>query len=130
MATKRNLKPVKKKRGRPVGSTILKDDPATIKQVGSLGETQCTLSEAGAVLGVCQATFENFLGRHKKVREAWDLGKENGKASLRRNQVKNALTNTPMQIWLGKQVLGQRDNLDLNAKVNMSHEEALDQLDD
>jgi hypothetical protein len=44
-----------------------------------------------------------FCGAYKK-------GLENGRSSLRRIQWKAALAgNTTMQIWLGKQYLGQRE---------------------
>jgi hypothetical protein len=51
---------------------------------------------------------ENFAGLYKKH-------SDEGKASLRRSQWKKAQEgNATMLIWLGKQMLGQRDSQDLN----------------
>lgn len=68
------------------------------------------------MLGVARETFEQFLGRDIKGREAWENSKEIGKASLRRTQFKLAETNVAMAIWLGKQLLGQRDVTELHGK--------------
>jgi hypothetical protein len=71
-----------------------------------LGQIHCTLSECAAVLGVAEKTLSNradFLQVYKR-------GKEDGKASLRRMQLKAAKGgNVSMMIWLGKQLLGQRE---------------------
>jgi hypothetical protein len=51
-----------------------------------------------------EGNFSEFYKRHA----------HEGKASLRRAQWKTALDGNPtMQIWLGKQNLGQRDNQDI-----------------
>jgi hypothetical protein len=85
-------------------------DEATLKQVESLGKIQCTTKEAAAVLGVTEKTFIEFLQRSEKARETFEFGKENGKASLRRAQLKLAMEGNPtMLIWLGKNLLGQKD---------------------
>lgn len=100
-----------KKMGRPVGSTKFQPTDETIKQIEGLARIQCTMKEAGAVLGVSERTFSDFLQAHIKALEAWENGKESGKASLRRNQYKMSETNPTMAIWLGKQMLGQKDNM-------------------
>lgn len=100
-----------KKIGRPVGTTKLQPTDETIKQIEGLARIQCTVKEAGAVLGVSEPTFYAFLNAHEKAKEAWENGKESGKASLRRNQYKMSETNPTMAIWLGKQMLGQKDNM-------------------
>lgn len=100
-----------KKMGRPVGSTKLQPTDETIKQIEGLARIQCTMKEAGAVLGVSERTFSDFLQAHIKALEAWENGKESGKASLRRNQYKMSENNATMAIWLGKQMLGQKDNI-------------------
>lgn len=62
------------------------------------------------MLRVSEATFEQFLRQHIKVREAWDQGRHEGKSSLRRLQWKAAQKgNSAMLVWLGKQMLGQKD---------------------
>lgn len=98
------------KAGRPIGSTKLQPDEDTIKQISGLARIQCSQREAAAVLGVHVDTFRDFLNRHEKAMEAWEDGRETGKASLRRHQYKSAENGNPtMQIWLGKQWLDQTD---------------------
>lgn len=98
------------KTGRPIGSTILKPTDETFKQINGLARIQCTQKEAAAVLGVHLNTFRAFLEAHEKAIESWESGHEQGRASLRRHQYKAAEGgNATMQIWLGKQWLGQKD---------------------
>jgi len=70
----------------------------------------CTQSEIASLLGVSLSTLEHdpeFLRIHKK-------GMDKGKSSLRRMQYSAAKDgNITMQIWLGKQYLGQRDKQDV-----------------
>ena len=69
---------------------------------------QCTDEEMAAWFGITRET----LVRRKKgdILDAIERGKAKGRASLRRAQFQNALNgNATMQIWLGKQLLGQRD---------------------
>lgn len=89
----------KRKTGRP---------PAKIdwELVGNLALVQCTQEEIAAVVGVSRQTLlskPEFLDIYKR-------GIEKGKSSLRRAQWKLAMAgNATMCIWLGKQLLGQRD---------------------
>jgi hypothetical protein len=99
--------------GRPRGSTKLRPDEETIKQISGLARIQCTQREAAAVLGVHADTFRDFLHAHEKALKAWEDGGETGKASLRRHQFKSAESgNATMQIWLGKNWLAQTDKLE------------------
>ena len=87
-------------------------DENTIKEINGLGKLQCTNIEAAAFLEVSRETFEQFLGRNKNASEAFERGKEQGKASLRRAQFKAALAGNPtMLVWMGKQLLGQKDKM-------------------
>ncbi len=78
----------------------------------------CTQSEIASLLGVSLSTLEHdpeFLRIHKK-------GMESGRASLRRMQYVAAKKgNATMQIWLGKQYLGQKD------KQEIEHSGEIDQ---
>lgn len=105
-APKRQPKP-KNKGGRPP-KIVCNDE--TLGKVKLIASAQHTQPEAAALLGVSLACFEGFLRSNKKAREVWDEGRESGKASLRRMQFKAAQGgNVTMQIWLGKQYLGQQD---------------------
>ena len=78
--------------------------------VEDLGKIQSTHSELAAVLGVSIETVKRRLKDDPEFCAAYEKGLENGKSSLRRIQWKSALGgNTTMQIWLGKQYLGQQD---------------------
>lgn len=93
--------------GRP--PSIVADQP-TLDKIKLLGASQHSRPEAAALLGISKSCFNEFLASNKKALEHWEDGLENGRASLRRMQFKNAQAgNVTMQIWLGKQYLGQKD---------------------
>ena len=101
------------KNGRP---SKLHPTDQILKQIEELARIQCTQREAAAVMGVCLNTFNTFLGTYKKARDVWETGRDTGLASLRRAQFKAAETNVTMQIWLGKQHLGQSDKQDTSVQ--------------
>ena len=77
---------------------------------------QCTRNEICAWFGItdktlsrwCEKTYgEGFSAVYEKKRE-------NGRISLRRAQFRLAEKSATMAIFLGKQILGQKDNVDLN----------------
>ena len=77
-----------------------------MEKVAELASIMCTHEEIAAILGCHVSTLEHneeFLQVYKK---AFDQGKQ----SVRRAQYKAAMDgNVTMQIWLGKQYLGQKD---------------------
>lgn len=88
-----------------------------LKQVEMLGKIQCTLEELAAVLDVNTETIERRMKDDVEFCAAYKKGRENGKASLRRKQWELALAgNVVMNIWLGKQYLGQADKQELTGK--------------
>lgn len=96
------------------------------KQFEELCKIQCTKEEILSVLCVCEETLDKwckntygttFSGAFKEKREG-------GKMSLRRMQWNLAEKNATMGIWLGKQYLGQRDNLDIES------DRAIEKLDE
>lgn len=94
------------------------------RQVERLARIHCTLPEMAAVLGCSQDTIErNFAESIKK-------GREEGRRSLRRMQFAAAQKgNVSMLIWLGKQLLGQRDRLEMsNEELNAAIERELARL--
>lgn len=101
-------------RGDVMAKGQIKQKQANInqKQFESLCAIQCTEEEILAVLDI----GKNTLIRWCKETYGVDFGtifkekRQNGKASLRRNQFKLAETNPTMAIWLGKQYLGQKDH--------------------
>ena len=110
MAKTPKVKP-KSNAGRP--PSIVADE-ATLDKIKLLGASQHSRPEAAALLGISKSCFNEFLASNKKALEHWEDGLENGRASLRRMQFKNAQAgNVTMQIWLGKQYLGQQDKQSL-----------------
>lgn len=104
--------PRKSNAGRPKGSGKLQLTDELLRQIEGLGRIQCTMREAAAVLHVHADTYSDFLHAHEKAMVAWVDARETGKASLRRMQYKGAESgNITMQIWLGKQMLGQTDQM-------------------
>lgn len=71
-----------------------------------LAEINCTQQEIAHVMGVSIDVIKK-----PENRELIEQGKSLGKIKLRRAQYRNAIddNNTTMQIWLGKQLLGQSD---------------------
>lgn len=84
-----------------------------IETIRNLASIQCTDEEIASVLGV---SVDLLTNRNNKdtFQEAKEAGQLSGKASLRRMQFKTAEAgNATMQIWLGKQYLGQKDKQDV-----------------
>lgn len=79
-------------------------DPALVI---SLAKLHCTFAEIAAVVGCSTKTIE------RRFRKEVEQGREAGKASLRRMQwALAAKGNVAAQIWLGKQLLGQKDRIE------------------
>ncbi len=98
------------KGGRPKKEFEDKD----FEQLEYLAKIQCTQKEMAGVLRVSVPTLNNAIKERYNVDsffEWFDMYSADGKLSLRRAQHKNAIEhgNTQMQIWLGKQTLGQVD---------------------
>lgn len=80
-----------------------------IDTIKSLARIQCTDEEIASVLGV---SVDTLTRPHNKelFEEAKRSGKQEGRASLRRMQFKQAEAgNSTMLIWLGKQYLEQSE---------------------
>lgn len=96
----------KSKGGRPK----LKIDPKLVESLAHIG---CTTPEIAAIVDCSEDTLERrFAGVMRK-------GRHNMKSSLRRMQYKSAEAgNVTMQIWLGKQHLGQSDKQEVTGDAN------------
>lgn len=83
----------------------------TIKSadVEQLGRLQCTVQEAAAFLDIRVTTMTQLLRTDKRIKRAWERGKQLGFISLRGKQMRLAGNNATMAIFLGKNYLGQRD---------------------
>lgn len=89
---------------------------------------QCTQEEIAAVFQCCIDTLTDACKRvHGKTFSEYSSEKRGlGRTSLRRLQWKNAEAgNVTMQIWLGKQMLGQTDKTENKHLHEMPDEELL-----
>jgi hypothetical protein len=78
---------------------------------------QCTQEEICGIYGVTDKTLNEALRRRGEpgFSEFYKKHQDEGRASLRRAQWKAAQDGNPtMLVWLGKQMLGQRDRKDLD----------------
>lgn len=81
-----------------------------VEQVEKLAMLSCTLDEIAAYLGINPSTLDLRLSKDPVIRAALERGKSISKISVRRMQMHMMLSgNAAMGIWLGKQLLGQRD---------------------
>lgn len=86
------------------------------KQFESLCGLQCTLEEICGWFDVTDKTLDSWCKRtyNANFSEVFKQKRGAGKISLRRSQWRLAEKNATMAIFLGKQFLGQRDNVDVN----------------
>lgn len=108
------------KTGVPVGRPLKEIKQQTFE---SLCLIQCTQEEICAVLDVDDKTLTAFCKRTygRSFSDVYAEKRKGGKASLRRMQWKSAEGGNPtMQIWLGKQYLGQAEP-QRNDTVNVNH---------
>jgi hypothetical protein len=98
------------KRGRP-------RKPLNLEELKQWARTGATNQEMADRLDMSKDTLERRF-RDLAVRAVVDEAQSELKMSLRAKQVALALAgNTTMLIWLGKQLLGQRDKFDHNSDV-------------
>lgn len=79
---------------------------------------QCTQAEICSWFDVTDKTLESWCKRTYKqtFSEVFSQKRGKGKISLRRSQFRLAEKNSNMAIWLGKQYLDQKDNIEVEAK--------------
>lgn len=97
------------------------------KQFENLCGLQCTLEEICGWFGVTDKTLDSWCKRtyHASFSEVFKQKRGMGKISLRRSQWRLAEKSATMAIWLGKQYLGQRDQVDVNMPGNAAKDDAL-----
>jgi hypothetical protein len=88
------------------------------KKVESLCQIHCTESEIASVMEIHIDTLYDKCKKEYGLTfpEYYKKHCEGGKMSLRRAQFKKAVVdgNPALQIWLGKQILGQKDHVDFS----------------
>ena len=93
-----------------------------LKHLEKLCSMQCTKSEICDFFDIDEKTLTRICKDEYGMgfSDVYKKKSATGKISLRRYQFRIAETNATMAIWLGKQYLGQRDNLELidNTEIN------------
>ena len=99
--------PAKKRSNNPNGKPPTNLD---LEELEKLCGLQCTMEEMGAWFGLNARTMK-VKASQPKYREVMQRGYAKGRISVRRNQMKLLEEgNATMGVWLGKQLLGQRDD--------------------
>jgi hypothetical protein len=102
--------------GLPNGRPKADIDIVAAERGASIG---CTMEEIATLVGVGRRTLIDRVKVDPELREAIDRGRDVGRTTLRRLQWEQARAgNATMLIWLGKQLLGQRDKQDVTSAIN------------
>lgn len=123
MAVKKVKKKQMAKRAKSIDS---KTPPIKINwtTVDAMMHIQCTGEEIAAVLQIDYDTLQRAVKREKGIPFADYIRQKSdgGKSSLRRLQWSKAKEGNPtMLIWLGKQVLGQKDHQEITGNMNHNY---------
>jgi hypothetical protein len=88
--------------------------------IEALAACCCTFEEIAAYIQWDPATvYRRMENPESAFAKAYERGRANGRATLRRKQYELALKgNVTMQIWLGKQILGQNDTPQVQMTIN------------
>jgi len=106
--------PAKSNGKHPGGRPKIVIDMEIVKQLAVI---QCTYDEMAAVLGITLETFKQRM-KEPEFSSVVEKSRESGKASLRRTQYRLAMDGNPtMNIWLGKQWLGQADRVETKGEL-------------
>ena len=104
--------------------------PSNLEELKKLCRLNCTMPEISSYFDIPLRTLEDRYTNDMEVRTAIDKGRNEGKLSLRRKQIQimDETNNPTMAIWLGKQLLGQRDKHDVITEDKATNKltEALD----
>lgn len=94
--------------------------------VEKLANIQCTQEEIASFLELSVRTLQ----RDEEFCRIYKKGQDNGKMSLRRMQYKLADKNPTMAIWLGKQYLKQKDNIEVESTQLVKVQELLNKIEE
>lgn len=92
------------------------------KQFENLCGLQCTREEICGFFEVSEKTLDAWCKRTYKQSFSLVFAQKRGKGkiSLRRSQFRLAEKNANMAIWLGKQYLDQKENIDIKAQEEIT----------
>ena len=86
-----------------------------LEELQKLCTLNCNMPEIASFFNMPLRTLEDRFKNDTDVRTAIENGRNKGKLSVRRKQLQimDETNNATMAIWLGKQLLGQRDKHDI-----------------
>ena len=98
-----------------------------LEQFKKLCAMQCTLAEIAGFFDCSEDTIERWCKRelNTSFADAFNKHSAQGKISLRRNQFKLSEKSAAMAIWLGRQYLEQRDNIEFEDKESLARLDAI-----
>jgi hypothetical protein len=119
------------------GRTVIVDmkDKTVRKQVEIFGRLCATQEEMADYFDCSLSTIEKYMTQKdpeniSEFLRVYKRQEAEAKTSLRRMQMKKAIGgDNTLLIWLGKQLLGQRDKSDLETKNKNTNIEEKDQID-
>lgn len=131
MASKRDPSLPPSKRGGVRPGAGRKPHPIDLDVVRNVAKIGGTHEEIAAVLGMSYYAYQDRMEHHPEIGAAYHAGRDSGKLTLRRKQWHGAMNGNPtMLIWLGKQMLGQRDQAVLEVKEDGEKVALLQRLHD
>ena len=115
--TKKRKRPPRKNEGRP----LIKFDEKKWKDFEQLCSLQCTKIEITEWLEVNDETLDRLLKVKYKMSfsEVYKLKRSKGLTSLRRAQFKMSLISPAMAIFLGKNLLSQKDKSEIEVQTSL-----------
>jgi hypothetical protein len=114
---------IPKKENRNVGRPRKKIDYVIVERLAAI---MCTEAEIAAVLGVCVRTLQ----RDEEFCRIYKKGMDAGRASIRRSQFEMMKAgNATMAVWLGKQYLGQKDQIKNDVDITQPIRLVVDEVD-
>ncbi len=118
---KKKKKNITNKVGRP--KTELNLD-----EIEKLCRLNCTMPEIAYYFDIPLRTLEDKYTNDQQVRQSIDRGRAHGMLSLRRKQIQimDENNNATMAIWLGKQILGQKDRQEIISDINIEEKKVID----
>lgn len=105
-------------------------DPVMVQ---AWAQADCTVQEICGMLGVSADWFDDYRRDNPEVELALTRGRATARYSLRNAQMREALAGSPqLLIWLGKQMLGQSDKVQVKSEstVSVVLEDAMRELRD
>jgi hypothetical protein len=100
------------------GRASLEYDQETLEAIFHCARRACSQAECASILGVSPSALTHFFQTYPDARDVWDRGLDVSRVKLRSIQLKIAEKNPIMGIWLGKQLLGQKDTVHQDITIN------------